>query len=300
MQNSSIVALSAPEAEQFDRDGYLMVRNALSNDEVKRLLAVVEQLRVETASASDGAVFNAFNVVERDDAFVDLMDHPSVIGRVAGLIGATALLLMSQVMVRPPVPHQALGWHHDGPKPYPFAGIDGRAPLLNLKIGWFLTDLSDDYLGNLMVVPGSHRFGVLPDAGVLEHSARETTELGGEMPGAIQVHAAPGDAILFHNGLWHAVAASKANRSRTVLYYAYGPPWLRLQDRDAPTDALVARCGAVRKQLLGGLSSAHDHGGMHPGASGAPLLGLIEDRSYDEVMVGHFRRELAQYRAQVR
>ncbi len=295
MAQSTIVTLLPDERIQFERDGYLIVRDALARREVDALLAAIEQLRSRESAPREGP-FNAFNVVEHDDAFLDLIDHPTILGRIAGLMGTNLQLLMSQAMVRPPTAHPALGWHHDGPKPHPFPGIDGRAPLLNMKVGWFLTDLPNDDLGNLMVVPGSHTWGVLPDAGVLEHSAHETTELDVEMPGGIQVHASPGDAILFHNGLWHAVAASTAARERIVLYCTYGPSWLRLHDRSAPSPSLAERCDPVRKQLLGALSRAEDHGGMHPGEIGTPLLSVVNGRSYKDVMEANFRREIALYR----
>ena len=295
MNTTCVSSLSIDERVQFDRDGYLLVRHALAHSELTAASAAVGRLR-ERNAAPVGRTFNAFNVVEEDDAFLDLMDHASVLGRLSGLLGTNLQLLMSQAMVRPPTPQPALGWHHDGPKPYGFPSIDGRAPLLNAKVGWFLTDLTQDNLGNLMVVPGSHTWGVLPKAGDLEHSAHETTELDVDMPGAVQVHAAAGDAIIFHNGLWHAVAASTAKHERVVLYYAYGPSWLRLNDRVASSPALVRRSSPVRRQLLGALSRPEDHGGMHPGEAGAPLLSAVEGRPYQVVMEDNFWREIEFYR----
>lgn len=296
----AIARLTTEQRANWDREGYLMVRGALAKPEVDAVVAAVDRLLAAAPAGNEGKVLNAFNVVEIETAFLDVMDHPSVLGLVADLMGTNLQLLMSQAMVRPPTSGMPLGWHHDGPKPYPFPNVGGLVPLLNLKVGWFLTDLSSPDLGNFVVVPGSHIHGVNPPRGRLEHSASETTELASEMPGAVQVLAEPGDAILFHNELWHAVAPSTADRLRKVLYYAYGPSWLRLNDREYPGASLLAECDPVRRQLLGGLSRPEDHGGMHPGAEGLPLLELLEGRSYTKVMEANFDRELDEYRGRPR
>lgn len=291
---ASLARLTKDQQQRWDDEGYLMIRSSLSAGEVDRALEAAHLL---AESSGPGAALNAFNIVEQDDAFLDLVDHPSVLGILADLMGANLQLLISQLMIRPPTPSAPLGWHHDGPKPYPFPGIGSVAPLLNLKIGWFLTDVSGHEEGNLVVVPGSHRVGVRPESlsGSLEHSAAETTETLAEMAGAVQVTARPGDAILFHNGLWHAVAPSTVQRDRVVLYYGYGPSWLRLNDRSAPSPDVLARCGPVRRQLLGGLSRPEDHGGMHPGEAGLPLLRLLGDGDYTAVMEKEFRDEIEGY-----
>ncbi len=291
---ASPARLSPQLRRQWEHDGFLLLRASLSRSEVDRALAAAAAL---SATAEPGHVLNVFNIVEKDDAFLDIVDHPSVLGIVADLMGANLQLLISQLMIRPPTPSPPLGWHHDGSKPYPFPCVGAIAPLLNLKIGWFLTDVTSHNEGNLTVVPGSHQRGVQPPGvgDALEHSAAETTETLTEMPGAVQITAKAGDAILFHNGLWHSVAPSTVARDRIVLYYGYGPSWLRLNDRLAPTPEVLARCSPVRQQLLGGLSHPGDHGGMHPGDAGLPLLALLGDGDYTTVMEREFREELANY-----
>lgn len=294
-----LARLSDEQSTRWEQDGYLLVEDALSAEEVATLVAVVDRIQLKHGPISgdpSAAVFNAFNVVELDDALLAVMDHPNLLGLIADLLGANIALLMSQIMVRPPTRRTALGWHHDGPKPHPFPRAGGLTPLLNLKVGVFLTDVHTPDRGNLLVIPGSHRRTRLELSGVLAHSAAETTEVEMDPVRATPVLARPGDVILFHNALWHAVGPSSLDRPRKVLYYTYGPLWLRLNDRRDPSPELVARSSAVRQQLLGGLARAEDHGGMHPGPDGIPLLGLIEDRSYTEVMEAEFRRELTEGR----
>lgn len=283
--------LSDEQRTAWDRDGYIVLRAALSAVERDRLATAIARL---PDAAGPTGVVNAFDVIERDAAFVDLMDHRALLGIACDLIGPHLQLLMSQVMVRPPTADAPLAWHHDGPKPYHFPSVGGVVPLLNLKIGWFLTDALGPNTGNLLVVPGSHcgGLGLSSVSGELEQSARETAELRTDLAGAVELHLAAGDAVIFHNALWHAVAPHHGAGPRIVCYYAYGPPWLRLQDRTAPSAELVARCGPVRRQLIGALAAPEDHGGMHSADSVAPLVDLFDKRSRAEIMRSQIHAEL--------
>jgi ectoine hydroxylase-related dioxygenase (phytanoyl-CoA dioxygenase family) len=72
---------------------------------------------------------------------------------------------------------------------------------------------------NLMVVPGSHKSGQPPSHADFERIGR--------FPGAVQVCAPAGSAILFHNALWHTAAPfASPQHHRTMLYYAYEHPWM--------------------------------------------------------------------------
>lgn len=51
------------------------------------------------------------NVIERDDAFLELIDHPNHLGIVMDLLGANIHLIASEFMVRPPTPEPGSRWH---------------------------------------------------------------------------------------------------------------------------------------------------------------------------------------------
>jgi hypothetical protein len=73
--------------------------------------------------------------------------------------------------------------------------------------------------GHLCVAPGSHRALHPPDPADLQR-----LDL---FPGAIQICAPPGSAILFHNALWHSSGPwTQDDGARLMLYYAYEHPWM--------------------------------------------------------------------------
>ena len=103
------------------------------------------------------------------------------------------------------------------------------------------------------------------------------------MPGAVQLQLRAGDAMLFHNALWHSVSRNTSNVRRKNLFYVYSPIWMRLGDRVSSSPELIARADPVRRQLLGVLD--HDPAGVHPTDVDAPLIRLWEGKGYDQVWV---------------
>ena len=92
-------------------------------------------------------------------------------------------------------------------------------PLLQLKVGYYLTDMTEEGQGNLCLIPGSHKSTTDPDPEVLKRKDL--------FQGAIQVCAPAGTAVLFHNALWHSGGPwSKPDGERVILYYAYEHPWM--------------------------------------------------------------------------
>ena len=141
--------MSPEQKSQWDNDGYLVIKNALSAEEVAELTAEVD--RLDEASQRLGRnpdlMLDAVNIIdaateglfqpEQDnvgtvlrpepcEAFLNLIDHPNHLGIVCELIGAAIQLSWSEAVVRPPSPIPANRWHKDGSKPYYFPTVEGR------------------------------------------------------------------------------------------------------------------------------------------------------------------------------
>ena len=146
---------------------------------------------------------------------------------------------------RPGVDHagstRILGWHIDGPD-NGFRNLRPRVPMLELKIGYFLSDMTQPDQGNLMVVPGSHKTDFDPTAEAL--SGFDT------FPGATQVCCPAGSCVIFHNALWHTRGPStRADGCRIMLYYAYEHPWMIASPEHTayPREFYAGLSGARRK-----------------------------------------------------
>jgi ectoine hydroxylase-related dioxygenase (phytanoyl-CoA dioxygenase family) len=315
METTTFRRMTPEQRQRWDEDGYLTIKNALSAEEVTELVAEVDRLDeasqrlgrdpntllhvVNIINAATEGLFqsepgNSGTILRHEpcEAFLNLIDHPSHLGIVCELIGAAIQLSWAEAMVRPPSPAPANRWHKDGSKPYYFASVDRLTPLQWARIGFFLTDVDKPDMGNFTVVPGSHRNGFprLPQG--LEQALTITSfrkftqveQIDAGVPGARQVTVEAGDAVLFHNALWHCVPRNTSNVRRRNLWYVYTPVWQRLGDRIENSPELLARCNAVRRQLLGTMVGPNTNGGIHPSDADVPLVRLFEGKSFLETM----------------
>ena len=110
-----------------------------------------------------------------------------------------------------------------------------------MKIGYFLNDLPAEDCGNLVVMPKSH---------LLPYGPPHDLPQGGAAPGALQVVAKAGTAIIFHSALWHCVQRNRSTTPRKSLYYGYCLPWMAPFDRHASSRALKSLLTGERRNLL--------------------------------------------------
>lgn len=216
----------------FDTFGYLVLENFLSADHVARLNAalsrVIEQRRVEHAQGKVKTGMThikgekstrIFYILGDDPLFLEMLDWPPIMPYVTTLLNPKPHHHASDAIVEvsSELNQRGLGWHIDG-HDNGFRNLGRPVPLLQLKIGYYLSDMTEPNQGNLTLVPGSHKSNEEPDPADLKQ---------GLFPGAIQVCAPAGSAILFHNAIWHAGGPfTKPGGSRTMLYYAYEHPWM--------------------------------------------------------------------------
>ncbi|MBO7743598.1 phytanoyl-CoA dioxygenase family protein [Paenibacillus sp. MWE-103] len=234
---------------QFRRDGYLILRNALSEERVARLnLAVDELLAGEAESLS----YNWYNSVERHPEIAGLIDEPSLLPLMVHLLGFNIQLHISHLTVRKPNPDDIktnsqsfINWHQDGPHPQ-FPRIHGLTSIYYVKVGYILSDMSEPDRGNTKIIPGSH---LKADFSPVQ------TDVDVPVQGEIQVCGKPGDAFIFPQNLWHAGAPNRSGFTRRQLFIGYSPIWMRPIDYHRASDRLLEGASPIRRQLLGDISS---------------------------------------------
>lgn len=271
-----LARLSDEQRAAFERDGYLIVRGALSAEEVAHFTAVVDSLDADERQRREldaHATVEIRNAVARPggDGLLPLLDWPATFGLIADILGWNIQLTTSHVFVRTPNPGEqatfkAIDWHCDGPHPS-FPVVHGTYPRLYAKVGFFLTDLSKPDRGNLRVVPGSHLSAAPPP--------RDPQT--GEPVGALQVLTRPGDAVLFEQRTWHAVGPNYANLPRKNVYVGYCYRWMKAIDFVTQPEELLAKANPVQRQLLG--DATHELSYYLPSRNGfadVPVKGLLE------------------------
>ncbi|MFI5356302.1 MAG: phytanoyl-CoA dioxygenase family protein [Opitutales bacterium] len=236
----AISALSATEQFHFESQGYLVLENFLSADHVSRLRAAIDRAVTARRSAMPAGHRSVWppkckadlthiqgekstrilNLLEDDPLFQELLDWPALMPYVRGLINPQPHYHASDAIVEdePDFRERSDGWHIDG-NDSGYRGLGWPIPLLQLKVGYYLSDMTQPWRGNLTLVPGSHRSRL-----ELPPEDRKRRDF---FPGALQVCAPAGSAILFHNAVWHTAAPyAPGAPGRTMLYYAYEHPWM--------------------------------------------------------------------------
>jgi ectoine hydroxylase len=223
----------------FERDGYVVVENALDARTVARVHEAVD--RVWAEERPDGTALHLLGFLGRDPAFIELIDHPTTFPLVHGLLGWNVYVYHCHLDVHPPLREPPRWrWHQDGGRQN--LELESPRPRLSVKVAYFLTDVDSPTQGALRIVPGSHRRDTLCN----EH----------EPAGAVPLLLTAGSAVVFDRRLWHARGDNVSERTRKALFYGYTYRWIRPRDDLGLSAEQLAAVDPVRRQLLGAGTSA--------------------------------------------
>jgi ectoine hydroxylase len=256
--------ISAEEREQFDRDGFIVIRGALSPDEVAFYAGALDGVyaaQVAAGQVAPGGSMHQLSAVANCAQAAGLIDHPATFRYVWSLLGWNIHIYHSHLDVHPPLPERRpfrFEWHQDGGRQNREIETDPR-PRLSVKLAFWLSDVSEAGRGNFKVVPGSHLTNWIAGP-----PRRDTPWPDPE--GAIEVTAAPGDVVLFDRRLWHARSDNYSTWTRKAMFFGYTYRWIAMRDENDPIWAgdEAAALNPVQRQLLGGLPGTDgDHAWGH-------------------------------------
>ncbi len=249
--------------EQLDREGYVVIEDALDAAQVARLTAVVDRIAAE--HDAPGAPVHELEIADRDPALTELLVNPAVLPVIATALGWNIHLYHSHIDVHPPVsdPVPVWRWHQDGGRQNLELECPVR-PRLSLKAGYFLTDVCEPGRGNMLVIPGSHR------RNTLDRSVDPP-------PGAVPLLAPAGAACVFDRRLWHARSDNRSAITRKVVFLGFTYRWVRARHSHDPQVA----ADPVQRQLLGG--SGTPLGAWIPDPEDVPLRAWMRDHELVDV-----------------
>jgi ectoine hydroxylase len=225
--------------DDFDRQGYCCLRGALSRREVRALREAAFEVAADAPADSWGehGALHHLGAAYAHPRFGDLVTDARMVALVATALTPNIHVYHSHLDIHPPEPpSEAWRWHEDGGRMT--ADLDVRARL-SVKVGYFLSDLEDEGFGNLMVIPGSHRWrDPLPRTP------------GRQPKRATPILARAGDAVLLDRRVWHSRSTNSSERTRIVVFFGYAPRWI-VQREVAPEGLLDYEGDPVRRQILG-------------------------------------------------
>ncbi|HEX7641776.1 MAG TPA: phytanoyl-CoA dioxygenase family protein [Burkholderiaceae bacterium] len=230
------MALSAEQCQQFQSDGYLVLKGLVPAAACDAMLAVTrahlqtEQAPVEyetelgypgapaSFDAPGGRTIRRLRgAYDRDACFRAWATDAAQVERIAQLLGEPIVLTLAHhncVMTKHPHFGTATGWHRDI-RYWSFAKPD-------LVIAWLALGPENDATGGLRFIPGSHRLDIAPhQLDALDFLRPEVAENQTLFASGEQLDIDKGDVVLFHSKLFHAAGRNDGEAVKTSVAFAY-------------------------------------------------------------------------------
>jgi ectoine hydroxylase len=217
--------LSAEQLAAFDEEGWLFLPECFDAAETALLREEAERIyvgqRQEVWRESSGAPRTAFAAHTHNEAYRLLGAHPRLIRPVEQLLGESVYMHQFKINAKAAFDGEVWQWHQDYGT---WARDDGMPQPRAMNIAVFIDEVLP-INGPLMLIPRSHRQGVLP-AGhdrattsyplwTLDHdTVRRLADAGG----IVAPTGPPGGVLLFHGNLVHGSAANMTPYGRIIVY----------------------------------------------------------------------------------
>jgi len=240
----------------FEQQGYLQFDDVLDPDAIARYRDAIWACARRHAPWKPDQHFSRQNLVREDPVFHDLIDRASHIGFAYDLYGELTKLHLSNGMLRPQGGWYNL-WHPDGPRAVPYQVFSPDLPL-QLKIAYWLTDVPRPRMGNLVIVPGSHRQQYF--------DAYDTHE---SVPGELILTPKAGSMLVMNASVWHRVETNETEHVRANIFLTYSPAWIVSEDRHTDDPAWLATLSREQRILM--RSYRHPYDNQKPPAGDVPL-----------------------------
>ena len=261
----------------FDLFGLLILDHALTSDELARMnqwvddhwshvRALEEQDTDHAAGAWIGHIhthhyqsddgLNFQNIIEAEEVFESLIDHPSWIGRIrkyinAGLNG----LSIHENFLTVRGPGGFIGMHSGGHVPLTYMTFrhpqTGQWMVGQINVLIPLHDIGPGD-GPTTVIPCSHKISEIHPYLATEATAQsyDVKRPAGESAGMVQVYLKAGQVLFFTDCLSHGSARRTNAGYRRTVVYRYSPQWVRDRFNYATSQALLDRLTTSRRQII--------------------------------------------------
>ncbi len=224
------------QVKAFYEQGYLLLGRVLDQDSLAALQQRIDaimlgqirypgmyfQLDSETGnygdvgSGGEWAVsslnYRKIQDLEKDDLFLDYMQHPLYRAITRRLVGENVSIFRAMFMNKPAGKGTYLPYHQDAGSQWQL----DRDPDITV---WTALDEATEANGCVQVIPGSHKLGLLSERGHTITPEQEAEHAPEAKSRFLEVEA--GEAILLHNLLLHRSGINKTNNSRRAFSVCY-------------------------------------------------------------------------------
>jgi hypothetical protein len=232
---SLTIAPGAGTLHSYDNQGYVILKGLLTDQVRERAERALRDVLGPTGRNNfEGfKTQRAYALLAKTRALDPLVAHPQILGLLKARLHAQPLLSACLAInigpdETPQMPHADDGF-------YPDMRPDARH---GLSVIWAFDPFTAEN-GATRAWPGSH----------LWPAGRSPSDTDVWRPAIME----PGDALVFHGGLWHAGGENRTHAGRLALTAQYCAPWLRTQENMslAVPPAIVRTLDPPLRSLLG-------------------------------------------------
>lgn len=234
----------AQAKRDLDEYGLALLGDALNPDELRAARQrLVEQARGEAEGGNDtrdgsgdvrrrGPNQRVWNLINKGEIFRNIAVSPRVLELCRHMLGNDILLssMTANIANKGGVP-QAIHTDQD------YIPVETTYPMV-CDVAWMLVDFTDEN-GATRVIPGSHRWGRIPQRG---HEVETIAATG-----------PAGTALVFDGRLWHGAGANRTDASRHALFTYFCRAFVRQQENLTVSVApeVIERCSKELLALMG-------------------------------------------------
>jgi hypothetical protein len=200
--------LSQSQAREFHERGFLIIRNALSAEQLLFLNRAVDHdldQHGEEWVKFDESLIETPDVISRTADFDFAIENPTTLAILRSLIGELITFEEFEILIRNPTTktEDIKAWHRDATREF-----NRRMEIEYVSLVCYLTDVSEnDHC--LSIIPGSH-YGLI-------HLKPGDVTSGSEF----DVIGPAGTAVIFHGRCIHAGKLKPGSRQRRTLHIYY-------------------------------------------------------------------------------
>lgn len=213
------MALTNDQRFEFDVQGYLHLRGAITPTEVARWTGWMNEaqgtdIQALNADYPEGMTHQLNRPLSRmfdaDPRFACLLDHPVVVPYLNEFVGADYRHIDNDMFYTSPG-YKGGGWHR-GVNVHPTGYVvDGKFVCPMVKIFYCMTDVGPN-AGEFVIVPGSHR-------AMYEIDMKDRIDLPAQH---VFDDILAGDVIIFNEGLLHNGRPNPSEKTRKTLIVNFG------------------------------------------------------------------------------
>ena len=247
------VQLKPEQREAFDRDGFLVLRDAVDAETLASLIEAGDRLAESFLLKPHVQNRPEYNHIDlrpgllREPALLALVTHPTTVPLIVQLLSPNIHLHSTALIYKrpesPDAPSFRRGWHRDIRIPRDLG--HENLPRVGIKICYCLTDFHQSDCGMTLMARGTHlrTKPLVIKKGEIDPADEEVCDL--------KLNA--GDALLFENRIFHTAAPNRSNRTSRVLMYGYAYRWMKPEVYlENPSRQHLEKSDPVMYQLLGG------------------------------------------------